>query len=351
MAFGGLFDSTQTQESESSFAPWGPTIFPLHYGANLIRDWIQQPQEFYPEQTYAGQTPDEAAAIEALQAGAAAYPGMHAGVYDPTMTAFGGALAAPEAALGMGLQDVMSNPAVAGMAEAIQSQVNRNLQENIMPQLRINQIRGPAGDVAQGIAARGTQDVLAERLANMYGNAWAQGLGAETARYTAGLGAQQAAMGMAPGMAEMALSEYTRPAALLGQAGGLERAEEQRAIDEDIARFQFEQMEPYNRATMGMGAVMSPAQAFGTGTSESTVTSQPSAWSSIGNILSTAGSLGGLFGGMGGGGFGGFGGFGGAGGAAPQIPYSGGFGMYNNPWTFGGYSGNPYDQQQWGIFR
>ncbi len=350
MAFGGLFDSSQTQESESSFTPWWPTVAPLAYGVRQIRDWMKEPLEFYPEQTYAGQTPDEAAAIEALQAGAAAYPGMHANVYDPTMGAFGGALASPEAALGMGLQDVMSNPAVAGMADAIQSQVNRNLQENIMPQLRVNQIRGPAGDVAQGIAARGTQDVLAERLANMYGNAWAQGLGAETARYTAGLGAQQAAMGMAPGMAEMALSQYTRPAALLGQAGGLQRAEEQRAIDEDIARFEFEQMEPYNRATMGMGAIMAPAQAFGTGQTTSEVQTSPSAWSSIGNILSTAGSLGGLFGGMGGGGFGGLGGVPGAGGMA-QIPYSGGFGMYNNPWTFGGYSGNPYDQQQWGIFR
>ncbi len=336
MAWGGLFDEKTTSKSEQQASPWAFAARGLMRGAGTVTDWMGRQMEYFPGQTYAGQTPDEAAAIEQLQAGAAAYPGMHAGVYDPTMQAFSGALEAPQAALGMGLQDVTQNPALQGAAGAIQSRVMRNLEENILPQIRAGEVRGPAGDVARGIAARGTSDVLAEQLANLYGGAWAQGLGAETQRYTAGLGAQQAAMAAAPGMAEMGLGQYTRPAALLGQAGGLQRAEEQRAIDEAMARHQFSQMEPYTRATMGMQALMGPAQAFGTRRSQSETEYEPSTWSSLGNIASTAGSLFGLGGGL----------FGGMGGGSQMVPTGGGFGMYNNPWTQGV---NPYDQG-WGIF-
>ena len=117
-----------------------------------------------------------------------------------------------------------------------------------------------------------------------------------------------------------------------GQIGGIERAEEQRGIDEAMARHEFAQMEPFNRATMGMQALMSPGQAFGRSTSESQTTSSPSTFSNIGNVLGAVGGLGGGLlgaGGMLGGMMGGGNPFR----ATPVNPYSGGAGMYNNPWT------------------
>jgi hypothetical protein len=306
-------------------------------GIQGITDWMNRPQQFFPDQTYAPQTDAEAQAIEQMKAGAGAYPGM-VGQFMPGMEAgLQGALGAPQAALGMGLQDVMSNPALTGAAGAIQSRVNRNLQENILPGLTssymgLGGIGGTRQGVAEGIAARGTSDVLAENLANMYGNAWSQGLGAETSRYNAGLGAQQGAFGAAPGVLNTMLSQYTQPAAMLGQAGGLERAEEQRALDEEMARFEFSQNEPFNRYSAGMGALMGPGQAFGSVSTTGTQKSRGSPFENFGSLLGAGGAIGsGLFG------------QGGllAGGNPYTTPpiYSGGYGQYNNPWTYGGYRG------------
>jgi len=344
----GFFDSKTKSKSETQTTPWWYAAQGLQDAAQLVSGQMGTPLEFFPGQTYAGQTDAERQAIEALKQGAGAYPDMLGGFMDPATNAWQGALGAPGSALGMGLQDVANNPALMGAADAIQGRVNRNLQENILPGMT-EQFMGYGGlggtrqGVAEGIAGRGTSDVLAEQLANMYGNAWAQGLGAETSRYNAGLGAQAGAIGQLPMMADMGLSEYTQPAALLGQAGLLERSEEQRAIDEDMARFQFNQMEPYQRAGLGLGLLMDPAQAFGQTKSKSETKNQPSTWSNIGSVMSTVGSLigAGMTGGMSGvlGGMAGMGGAAGAGAGAGAS--SGGF-MPGFSGGMGSMGFNPY---------
>lgn len=349
--FSDLFESKTKSESEQQTTPWGYAQPGLQAAAQLVSGQMGTPLQFFPGQTYAPQTESELQAIEALQAGAGAYPGMLQGFMTPGTAAWQGALGAPGAALGMGLQDVMGNPALTGAADAIQARVNRNLQENVLPGMTA-QFMGYGGlggtrqGVAEGIAGRGTSDVLAEQLANMYGNAWAQGLGAETSRYNAGLGAQAGALGQLPMMADMGLSEYTQPAALLGQAGLLERAEDQRAIDEDMARFQFNQMEPYTRAGLGLPLLMGPAQAFGQTKGQSETVDQPSTWSNIGNVMSTVGSMigAGMTGGMSGLAGMGMAGMGGAAGGAGAGASSGGF-MPGFSGGMGGMMGqafNPY---------
>lgn len=308
----GFFDSTQKSKSRSQLYPWGPAAQGLGRSAQLISDWTGTPMEYFPDQTYAGQTQEEQEALNMLRQGAGAYPGMLEGFMQPAQQAFQYGLGAPQAAMDMGLTDVYNNPAVTGMAEAIQSRVNRNLMENILPQISVGEVYGPSGAVGRGIAARGTSDVLAENLANLYGGAYQAGLGAETARYNAGLGSMANMMGQLPMMAQMGLSEYTRPAGILEAVGEAERGEEQRAIDEEMARFNFSQMEPYTRGTMGLGALAGPAATFGRSETKSKQTVSPSTFSNIGNILGAAGAIGGgLFGSggllAGGGGFGAFG--------------------------------------------
>ena len=116
---------------------------------------------------------------------------------------------------------------------------------------------GTSGQVAEGIAVEGTQDALARELANLYGNA-----------YSTGLQAQTAAMGMAPGL-------FGAQAGLFGQAGGLQRAEDQRAIDEAMYRHEYGQMEPYTRAQMGAGILNPLGTGFGTTMASGTTTTSP----------------------------------------------------------------------------
>ena len=337
----GLFSSSSKSKTET--VPYAGARPNIDLAMQLARGAQKTPLQYFPGQTYAGQTASEAEAIAQLQAGAGAYPGILEGYMGPGAEAWQSAVGAPQAALGMNLQDVVNNPALTGAADAIQARVNRNLQENILPGLT-TQFMGYGGlggtrqGVAEGLAARGTSDVLSENLARMYGDAWAQGLGAETSRYLGGLQAQAGALSRMPGMIDTALSEYTRPAALLGQAGGLERAEEQRAIDEAMSRFQFQQMEPWQRAGMALDLALPVGQAFSTTKSKSK--SSPSTFGAIGQALGAAGGLlGAGFGGPAGlmGGLGALGGLGAMGGA----PMGGAVPMFNNPWTYAGAGVNP----------
>lgn len=336
----GFFSSKEKVKSKSQAQPWAPTQIGLAKGAFRVADWMDEPLEFFPEQTYAGQTTAEAQAIRALKGGAAAYPEMLRRYMAPGMGAYETMAGAPTAALEMGLTDVTTNPAVQAQATAIQRQLNRNLMENLLPTVRGGAAtRGTLGgtgmQIGEALGTRGTQEAIGSALADLYGGAYRAGLGAETARYTSGLGAAGQAMSLAPRMAQLGLTEFTQPAALLGQAGGLERAEEQRAIDEAKARQEFEQMEPYRRATMGMEALMPSGRAFGTTEREAESRTTPSGFSRLGGALSMAGGLGSIgsrfLPGM-------MNLFSGGGGSLPIAnPYSQGYGMYNNPWTYGGY--------------
>ena len=301
---GGLMSgrNKSAEEGSSKLKPWLGAMPGLGEATGLVSRWIDQPLEFFPGQTYAGQTAAEQQAIEQLKAGAGAYPGMLEQTLQPTMGAFQQALGAPEAVMAQNLQDVTQNPALQGAAGAIQSQVMRNLQENILPSLTTSAVgRGALGGtrqaVAEGLAARGTSDVLSENLANLYGQAWSQGLGAETQRLGQALGAQRSAMGMAPGLTNLGLSGYTQPAALLSRAGGLERAEEQRAINEAMQRHQFAQNEPLIRGQTGLGLMQPLGAQFGEKVSETQTRSRPSTFGQIGQLAGLGGAL---IGGMGG---------------------------------------------------
>ena len=295
--FDSFFETEQESRSRSEVAPYGPAEDVINRILRMTMRAAGEPLEMYPGQLYAPQTEAERAQIASLTGMAEQYPGM-------VMPAFGMALNAP---------DVAANPYVTGMAEAIQSQVNRNLTENILPAITMGGVGtggfGTSEDISRGLAARGTSEVLSEALAGLYGSAYGQGLGA-----------QANAFGMLP-------TVLGGQAGLYGQAGALERAEDQRAIDEARARFDFAQMEPYQRAGLASGIALPIASAFPEGMASGRTISTPSSFTQLAGL----GTLGTMGAGALGQGFGGFG-----------MP------MYNPNQAFqmGGYYADP--RRPWG---
>lgn len=313
----GLFSSKAKSKTSSWTAPMTQTMPGITGAIGDITNWMRTPQQFYPEQTYAGATPEQLQAIEQMKAAAGTAGEMVSGMG----AGYQAALGRPEAVLGQGLQNVAANPYLAGVADVMERRSEERMLEDILPQMEASAVgRGGLGGSRLGIQAqqaeRDRQRSLDEALAGLYGQAWSEGLGAETSRYNQALAGTTAALGQTPTM----LSALQTPAQQLFGAGGLERAEEQRAIDEQMKRFQFEQMEPFQRASMGLGQLMVPGQAFQRGETTTTSKSTPSTFSNIGSMLGAVGAIGGGLGGMGI--------FGGGGGVPMGTPY-GGYGSFS----------------------
>ncbi len=238
----------------------------------------QQPFEMFSGQMYAGMDPLQREALGMQEAYARGLGGM----MDPAMGAWQSMLTAP---------DVASNPYVQGMLEQQGSLLNRNLQENILPGIQTGaigagQLGGSRQGVAEGIAARGTQEALASQAAQTQMDA-----------YLAGLGQQRFGLGQTGTM--MGLGQM--PAQILSGVGGARRAEDQLALDEEMRRFQFEQDEPWMRMERLVPTYNALTGQYTTSTNEQQTT--PSAFQ-VGSQLAGLGLAGyglGAFGGGGGG--------------------------------------------------
>ena len=265
------------------------------------------PMEMYPDQMYADMTPEQQQALDMRRQ----FAGGMGQMVDPAMEAWQSSLNAP---------DVANNPYVQGMINQQATTLNRNLGE-MMPgidasMLGVNERLGGSGQgVAQGIAARGTQEALANAMAQTQMGAYGQGLGQQ--RY---------AMGAAPGMAQFGMM----PADIMMGVGDVERTEGQRGLTEDISRFNFAQQEPWQRL-QNQAAIFNPLS-LPYASTKSKTESTPSAFSSTLNALT-----GGFSGAMGvqdmmGGGGGGGGGMGGG----LMSNFTGGGGMGGGGFGMGG---------------
>ena len=216
----GLFSSKTSSESE---------VKPLRRDqvinfSDRLFNISQQPFEMYGGPLTAAQDPLQAEALQLREQYARGLGGM----VDPSMQAWQSMLGAP---------DVANNPFVAGMLEQQQNLLNRNLTENLLPSIQSSAIgAGQLGSsregVASGIAMRGTQEALANQAAQTQMDAYLAGL--QQQRF--GLGAT----GQMMGLGQM-------PANILSGVGAERRAEDQLGIDEERARFEFEQYEPLTR--------------------------------------------------------------------------------------------------------
>ncbi len=241
---------------------------------------LDQPFQFYPEQRYAGLQPLQEEALGMQEEYARGLGGM----VDPSMSAWQSMLSAPDAA---------NNPFVQAMIGEQANVLNRNLTENLLPAIQsgaigAGQLGGSREGVASGIAMRGTQDALARAAAQTQLDA-----------YGKGLAQQQYGLGATPSM--VGLGQI--PAQMLAGIGDIRRGEAQREIDEDIARFEFEQREPWDRMSQWVSPYQSMSQPYTTTTAESQY--KPSAMQVGGQLVGMVSSLMGAFNPMGGGGGGG----------------------------------------------
>jgi hypothetical protein len=214
-------DSTQQIKNE----PWGPAQDPLKdilgYGKNAYDQGYQN----YPGQTFAPMNPYQQ---QGLQQNLNYSQGLMPNQIGQAQGAWQSALNSP---------DVANNPYVMNQVMAQSGLLNRNLSENIMPQIQDGATAaGQSGSsrqgVAEGIASRGTQEAIGRQAASTMGNAYGQGL---------------AAQGNAIGQANNTLGLGMLPGQTMQGVGGQLNTEAQRYINEAMQRQQFGQDVPWDQ--------------------------------------------------------------------------------------------------------
>lgn len=139
--------------------------------------------------------------------------------------------------------DVANNPYVTGMIDRQQTRLNRNLQENLLPAIGHNaihagQMGGSRQGIAEGIAMRGTQEALADAMAQTQLDAYGQGLDA-----------QARGLAFSPQMMQMGLM----PMDLIKGAGEYNRATQEQALAADMAEYDFNQNRPEQNVDRYLG--------------------------------------------------------------------------------------------------
>jgi hypothetical protein len=137
----------------------------------------------------------------------------------------------------LGAADVMNNPMLAQAAQGAIRPVAEQLTEQILPNIRggavqTGQYGGSRQALAEGTAIGKATRAMGDITANMYSNAYQQGLG------TVGN-----ALSMGPQM--LALSQA--PAQTIGELGKLSEADAQKALQEQMYRHEYEQKQPYSQ--------------------------------------------------------------------------------------------------------
>jgi len=215
--------------------------------------------------------------------------------------------------------DIANNPYVQAMMGANAQQVGQQLGEQWLPAVNrgaqaVNAMGSGRQGIAQGQAVGRAATALANANASTMGNAYAQGLSA-----------RQNALGATPDV----LRNLLAPG--MGQIGAGTTAEgyQQRALDDQMARFNYMFTEPYQRMNNVQGWMQGLApigMQQGTG-QQVTTAPNPNAMSPLQGMLGgmqMGGALGNTLGGM----------FQGWGQSAPSVYNT------NNPYQMGGYSYN-----------
>ena len=243
--------SSDETSSTQMVMPWpgaAPHLTGIYDQAKALNE-AGQPA-YYPGQTFAPRDPLQNQAMNmSLNYAMNSMPGQ---IYD-TQRAHSFALNSP---------DVANNPYVQNMNISNANLLNRNLSENILPQIGRESVMtggygGSRQGVAEGIAARGTQEAIANSAANTNFQA-----------YNRGLGAQGLALGMSPQVMGMGMA----PMDVMSQVGAYNRGLDQEALDADMARWQYNQNLPWenlNRynSIVGMAPWGSQTTAEGGGSS------------------------------------------------------------------------------------
>jgi hypothetical protein len=204
---GGGKSPTQTSTNE----PWAGQKDALQFGFGEARKvYDSGAPQYFPGQTLAGIDPAQTAALDATEQRAMAGSPLTGAAQGQAFDTLGGAY------LGAG------NPYFSAMADRVGDQVTKQM----------NSTFGGAGRFGSGAHA----NALASGLSDAIGGLAYQNYGQERQNM---LGAMSAA----PGLAEADYADLAH----LGQVGDARRALEQGQIDDDLARYNYEQNLPWQR--------------------------------------------------------------------------------------------------------
>jgi len=247
--------TARSDQSQSSFVP-NSAVSPLYgYMAGIGQQMGQTPTPYFPGVGYVGPSQATMAGVNT---------GMGAmGQYSQ------GAQAAQDAAPWMqGLNlaslgnygflsnaaDVANNPYVQGQLGVNQQQVNKNLYENLIPQInsgaqQVNALGSSRQGLMQGRAIGDTSQALANANASTMLNAYGQGLGAQ--QYALGQTGQMLQNQLAPANAYGQAGDMLNRAGQTGlNYGGVVEGYQQKALDDAMARWAHQYAEPWDRAGM-----------------------------------------------------------------------------------------------------
>ena len=199
---GGALSSrgSRQQDVTQTSAPWGPQQPYLLGGFQRAQNILNQPFNYAPNAMQLGG--------QDLMTQYAGSPGL--------ANLIGGAQGALGFSLSPNILSPTSNPYLAQYGDALMRPITRNLTENMLPAIRsqamgAGQYGGTRQGIAEGLAIGRTNEVIGDRLAQLYGGAYGQGL-------------EQMSRGMqlAPGVAAMG----QLPGNLMSQVGGEQYAQQ-----------------------------------------------------------------------------------------------------------------------------
>ena len=258
--------STQTTVSQSKSEPWSGQIPYLNQAFGLAGTAANKPMSFFPGQTYAGFSPETEAALKGqtdLATGGSDV--MNASGANLTKTAQGDYLNA-------------GNPYFSQMADRIRGEIQPNIE---------GRWAGTGG------ASAGMNRALGLGLGDAIGSLAYQNYGDERNR-------QMQTSLFAPSYENALFGRLGK----LGEVGGIREDLAQQGINESMNRFNFDQMEPYQRAQLLMNIIGGNYGGTTEGTQTTTLPRRSPGSTALGGALSGAamgGSALGPWGALGGG--------------------------------------------------
>ena len=268
---GGSQTATSATDFSSESGPWGPQVPYIKSGFQQAKNLYEQGvPNYYTGESIAGFDPlqnyAQQAVIDYTRGPRAA--GMQAGA---------------EGSLMQGLTGQVDTDAYNPMVNAYTQNVIGNLQSEILPQIRQQQVMYQPGGSSRGAleqnnaVTEAVQAGLTDPLAQMYTNAYNQ---AQNRAVSSGQ--------LYPSIMSAPLNMY----GAVGDIGAERRAMSQAAIDADMARYAYEANAPQNALQNYMSMITGNYGGTSSGSSETTkVTPGPSGLSQIGQAAGIIGSL------------------------------------------------------------
>ena len=236
----------------------------------------RQPRDFFPGQTFAGFDPLQTQAQDLqAQRGLAGSP-LNQGAQDLAQQTLGGQFLSPG-----------SNPNLQGAIDASTRPIFEQLQQRTLPGITSQFAAGSGRFGGEGQAQREVTQHATERASQQASDQAARlAMGA----YGQERELQQQAMFGAPQLAQQDYADIAR----VGAVGDVRQGQQQRGIQDQMARHQFGQEEPYNALMRQMGLIQGTAPIFGMGQQTTSGSGSNPIMGALGGLSTGAGIVGGL---------------------------------------------------------